>query len=213
MPSVSHYGLYYPTKAQGKMKKISNLLMKGLATVLPIGMTIYVVTWLVGTMDSVMHRALVLIIGSENYRPGMGILAGLVLLIGVGIIVNNYLVKRLIDVWDSWLTRIPLVKTVYSAFRDVVKLLPSGENQRDLQSVVTWRVAGARLLGFVTHDAIVQLKTHPEDSDLVAVYFPMSYMLGGYTLYLPKHELEPVNLSVEEAMRLAITGGMGTVKS
>jgi len=81
-----------------------------------------------------------------------------------------------------------------------------------LQSVVVWRVAGARLLGFVTHDAISQLKTHPEDSDLVAVYFPMSYMLGGYTLYLPQHDLEPLNLSVEEAMRLAITGGMGTVK-
>jgi len=194
------------------LKKLSNLLMKGFVTVLPIGMTIYIVSWLIGTMDSVMHRALAALIGAENYRPGMGILAGLFLLIGVGVIVNNYLVKRLIDLWDSWLTRIPLVKTVYSAFRDVVRLLPSGENQRDLQSVVVWRVAGARLLGFVTHDAIVQLKTHPEDADLVAVYFPMSYMLGGYTLYLPKHELEPLNLAVEEAMRLAITGGMGTVK-
>lgn len=193
-------------------KKLSAWLMKGLATVLPIGMTIYVVSWLVDTMDSVMHKILVLLIGPEYYRPGMGILAGLLLLIFVGVIVNNYVVKRMIDLWDSWLTRIPLVKTVYSAFRDVVKLLPSGEGQRDLQSVVTWRVSGARLLGFVTHDAIVQLKTHPEDADLVAVYFPMSYMLGGYTLYLPKHELEPVNLSVEEAMRLAITGGMGTVK-
>lgn len=194
------------------LKKLGNLLMKGLATVLPIGMTIYVVTWLVGTMDSVMHRLLSILIGPENYQPGMGVLAGLALLIIIGVVVNNYLVKRVIDLWESWLTRIPLIKTVYSAFRDVVKLLPSGESRRDLQSVVVWRVSGARLLGFVTHDAISQLKTHPEDSDLVAVYFPMSYMLGGYTLYLPQHDLEPLNLSVEEAMRLAITGGMGTSK-
>ena len=69
------------------LKKLGNLLMKGLATVLPIGMTIYVVTWMVGTMDSVMHRLLSFLIGSENYHPGMGVLAGLVLLIIIGVIV------------------------------------------------------------------------------------------------------------------------------
>jgi uncharacterized membrane protein len=143
----------------------------------------------------------------------MGILMGLVVLFIVGSLVNAYIVRRAIAVWEEFLGRIPLVKTVYGAVRDVTRLLPSGENKRDLQSVVVYRVGEARMLGFVTRDDLPELEKQAGGVDLVAVYFPLSYMLGGVTLYLPKNAVEPVDMPVEAAMRLALTGGMASASS
>lgn len=192
------------------MKSLTNILMKGLAAVLPIALTLYVVWWLVRTIESQMRGLLTLIVPPEQYRPGMGILVGLLLLFAVGSVVNAYIVRRAISVWDEFLERIPLVKTVYSAFRDIARLLPSGQNKRDLQSVVIWHVGEARLLGFVTRDDLPELEKQAGGVDLVAVYFPLSYMLGGLTVYLPKHAIERLDMPVEAAMRLAITGGMAS---
>jgi uncharacterized membrane protein len=192
------------------MKSLTNILMKGLAAVLPVALTLYVIWWLVRTLESAMRGLLTLVLPTEQYRPGMGILVGLLLLFAIGSVVNAYIVRRALTVWDEFLERIPLVKTVYSAFRDIARLLPSGQGRRDLQSVVIWRVGDARLLGFVTRDGLPELEHRTGGVELVAVYFPLSYMLGGVTLYLPKHAVEHIDMPVEAAMRLAITGGMAS---
>jgi uncharacterized membrane protein len=190
------------------MKRLSNILMKGLAAVLPIGLTLYFVWWLASKAESLMRGILTVIVPPERYHTGMGILVGLLLLFAVGSVVNAYIVRRAIGMWEELLGRIPLIKTVYGAFRDVARLLPSGQGKRDLQSVVVWRVGEARLLGFVTRDDLPELEKQAGGIDLVAVYFPLSYMLGGLTVYLPKQAVEPLDMPVEAAMRLAITGGM-----
>jgi len=192
------------------MKALTNILMKGLAAVLPIGLTLYAVWWLANSAESLMRGLITVIVPASQYRPGMGILAGLLVLFVVGSAVNAYIVRRALTVWEEFLGRIPLVKTVYGAVRDVTRLLPSGENKRDLQSVVVFRIGEARLLGFVTRDDLPELERQAGGVDLVAVYFPLSYMLGGVTLYLPKSAVEPVDMSGEAAMRLALTGGMAS---
>jgi uncharacterized membrane protein len=195
------------------MKALTNILMKGLAAVLPIGLTIYTVWWLARSAESLMHGLITTFVPPNDYRPGMGILAGLIVLFIVGTLVNAWIVRRALTVWEDFLGRIPLVKTVYGAVRDVTRLLPSGEAKRDLQSVVVWHVGDARMLGFVTRDHLPELEKQAGGIDLVAVYFPLSYMLGGVTLYLPKSVVEPVDMPVEAAMRLALTGGMASASA
>ena len=192
------------------MRRLTNILMKGLAAVLPIGLTLYAVWWLARTAEGLMRGVIMVVVPAEDYRPGMGILAGLLLLFIIGSVVNAYIVRRTISVWEEFLGRIPLVKTVYSAVRDITRLLPSGEGRRDLQSVVVWRVGDARLLGFVTREGLPEIEKHAGGIDLVAVYFPLSYMLGGVTVFLPKTAVEHIEMPVEAAMRLALTGGMAT---
>ena len=195
------------------MKLLTNLLMKGLATVLPIGLTIYAIWWLISRAEAMMHALINLIEPQAEYRPGMGILAGFVVLLVVGTLVNAYIVRRALALWEDLLSRIPVVKTVYGAFRDIMRLLPSGEGQQDLQSVVVYKMGDARMLGFVTRDDLPELERQAGGVDLVAVYFPLSYMMGGVTLFLPKGTLEYVDMTVEAAMRLAITGGMATTST
>jgi uncharacterized membrane protein len=86
--------------------------------------------------------------------------------------------------------------------------LPVGGKGRDLRRVVWWRFGSARVLGFVTEEHVNPRLFGAEAADLVAVYFPMSYQIGGHTLYLPKHELVETDLSVEEAMRMILIGGV-----
>ena len=192
------------------MRYLTNILMKGLAAVLPIGLTLYCIWWLARTAESLMHGIITVLVPPEHYRPGMGILAGLLLLFAVGSVVNAYIVRRAIAYWEDVLGRIPLVKTVYGAVRDITRLLPSGQAKSDLKSVVVYRLGDARLLGFVTRDDLPEFRKQAGGVELVAVYFPLSYMLGGVTLYLPKGSVERLDMTVEAAMRLAITGGMAT---
>ena len=74
--------------------------------------------------------------------------------------------------------------------------------------MVLARFADVHAIGFVTREDVpVALEAHG-GRDLVTVYFPMSYAFGGYTLYLPRDRVHPLDISVEDAMRLAITAGL-----
>ena len=64
------------------------------------------------------------------------------------------------------------------------------------------------VLGFVTREQFDDVPLDPQAEDAVAVYMPMSYQIGGYTLFLPRSALTPVDVSFEQGMRLAITGGV-----
>lgn len=192
------------------MKRLGALLMKGLVATLPLGLTIYAVYWLVTTIESLMHDLLLLFIDRATYRPGMGLFVGLGILLGMGMLVNAYIVRRVQGWIDRLIERIPGVKTVYGAIRDLMQLLPTGGKDRDLRSVVVVRFGDIRLLGFVTRDDLPELEAQAGGIDLVAVYLPMSYQVGGYTIYLPKDQCEPLDMPVETAMRMVITAGMSS---
>jgi uncharacterized membrane protein len=192
------------------MKKLGNLLMKGFATILPVALTIYVIWWLATTAETLLRRFITIFVPEEQYWPGLGLIVGFVILLAVGAMVNAYLVRRAIRAWEELLGRIPVVKTIYGAIRDLTNFLPSGDQRRDLRSVVVYRFNGARIVGFVTRDDLPELEAQAGGIDLVAVYFPMSYALGGYTLYLPKSEVEILDMPVETAMRMVLTGAMST---
>ena len=108
------------------MRKILTLTMSGLVTVLPLALTVYVIWWLVHTVEGWLRRALIAlrIVSPEHYWPGLGLIAGFLLLLLVGSLVNAYAGKILLKYWDDFLGRIPFVKTLYGGFRDVVSLLP-----------------------------------------------------------------------------------------
>jgi uncharacterized membrane protein len=193
------------------MRKIFTLTMSGLVTVLPLALTVYVIWWLVNTVEGWLRRALIglQIVKPEHYWPGLGLITGFFLLLAVGSLVNAYAGRIFLKYWDDFLGRIPFVKTLYGGFRDVVSLLPSGSGEkRDLQRVVLARFADVHAIGFVTREDLPLALETLGGQDWVTVYFPMSYAFGGYTLYLPRDRIQPLDISVEDAMRLAITAGL-----
>ena len=190
------------------MRRLWNTFLKGLAAVLPVALTVYVVFWLATTAESVLSGPLRAWLPEDRYWPGLGLLAAFALILLVGVLVDAYVVRRLFRYGESILARIPIVKTIFGAFKDFSRFLPAGGKGRDLKRVVLWRFGTAQMVGFVTEEQVNAKLFGGDDADLVAVYFPMSYQIGGYTLYLHKDELRETELSVEEAMRLVLIGGV-----
>ena len=189
------------------MKTIGRILLKGLLTILPIGLTLYFIYWLGVTAESLLSGTLKWMLPEGFYRPGMGLVAGFLVLFIVGLLVNAYVVRRVFGLGESLILRIPVVKTVYAALRDLTGLMRGGDGGRELERVVLVSIGRGKVLGFVTQEnaTIAGVGT---DESLVAVYLPMSYQIGGYTLYLPRDRIEPTDLSVEAAMRIVLTGGL-----
>jgi uncharacterized membrane protein len=190
------------------MQKFWNTILKGLVAVLPIGLTLYLVYWLAVTAERLLSPLLRLVLPEKLYWPGLGLLAGLLLLYLVGLAVNAYVVRNALRMGDHLLERIPLVKTIYVATRDFVGFFPSAGRGSDLKRVVLVPLGPGKVIGFVTSESASALGPAAKDAGLVAVYLPMSYMVGGYTLFLPRSVIEPTSLSVEAGMRLALMGGV-----
>jgi uncharacterized membrane protein len=189
------------------MKQLGSILLKGLVTILPIGLTVYFVYWLGITTETLLSRPIKLVIDDANYWPGMGLVTGFLLLFVVGLAVNAFLVRRLLGMGEDLLLRVPVVKTVYSAIRDMTRLVNTDKRKGDLDRVVTLDLGFGKLIGFVTQEHAKTLGIGGGD-DLVAVYLPMSYQIGGYTIYISRSKVTETDLSVEQAMRIVLTGGV-----
>ncbi|GAC26182.1 hypothetical protein GMES_3909 [Paraglaciecola mesophila KMM 241] len=183
------------------LKKIMLLVVQGLLAVVPITLTVYALYWLVTTVE----LALTPIIPAQWYFPGMGLVTGIVLLFFAGLLVNAYVVKVLLHWGERVFERIPLVKTFYGAIQDAVNLINVGKQQK-VQSVVSVQISDSiDLIGFVTNAE--GGKTLFNDAQKIGVYIPLSYQIGGYTLYIDKAKVTSLDIDVETAMRIALTGG------
>lgn len=190
------------------MRKIWNTVLKGLVAILPIGLTVYVVYWLAVSAERLFSSVIKLFVPEPYYWPGLGLLTGLVVLYFVGLAVNAYVVHRALRLSDELFERIPVVKTIYLAIRDFMRFFPSSGQGSEMQRVVLVPFGPGKVIGFVTADSGDMLRRAADAEQTIAVYLPMSYMVGGYTVFLPRELLEPTSLTVEEGMRIALMGGV-----
>ena len=190
------------------MRRIWNTVLKGLVAILPIGLTLYIVYWLAVAAERLFSRLIKLLVPDQYYWPGLGLIAGLLFLYVVGLAVNAYVVRHVLRAGDDLLARIPVVKTIYGATRDFMRFLPTSGKGSDLRRVVLVPFGPGKVIGFVTSETGNLLGDAHAQEDTVAVYLPMSYMVGGYTVFVPRQALEPTSLSVEAGMRLALMGGV-----
>lgn len=193
------------------MKKLSSIFLQGLAAILPIALTLYLLYWIGSSAEAVLGTLLKYALPIDFYVPGLGLLTGVLLTLLVGLLLKAYLVQALWDWVESLLARIPLVKTVFSAIQDMMRLL-SPAAQKDMSQVVLVPLGdtGYRILGFVTRQDTSDLPAGMGNADTIAVYTPMSYQIGGYTLLVPRDQVTPVDMSVEQAMRFALTAGVSS---
>ncbi|MGD8378185.1 MAG: DUF502 domain-containing protein [Gammaproteobacteria bacterium] len=191
------------------MKFISKTLLAGLAAVLPLAVTVYLLYWLATKAEAVLGTGLQFLIPPAWYHPGLGLAAGVIVLFLIGLLARTWLLTGILRLGDRLLGGLPLVKTVYGAIRDLTRFLAGGD-QREFDQVVSFRLGeeGPHMLGFVTRADLAGSAPSLGRDDVVAVYLPMSYQIGGYTLLVRRERLMPVAMSLEDAMRFTVTAGM-----
>ena len=126
----------------------------------------------------------------------------------IGLAANFFLVRWLVNTVETVLLRIPLVTILFEALKDVAQLFSKNRDE-ELGQVVAVDIGDMRLVGFVTQSgALLPGKFADNAQELrVAVYLPMSYQLGGYTVYVPRDKVTPLDISADRAMRAVLTGG------
>ncbi|MGR9106026.1 MAG: DUF502 domain-containing protein [Gammaproteobacteria bacterium] len=189
------------------MSYVSRLFFKGLFTVLPVLLTFYLLYWILSSMEGLLNRYVVAFIPDFLHFPGMGILTAVGLLIGIGFLMNHFVSDKLSRFFENLLTKIPLIKTVYRPLKDLMHLFAKKPNQ-SMQRVVlvTLPAINIKLLGLVTRDKFDDLPASSIPEQHLAVYIPGSYFLGGVTLIVPKNQLQELDMPVEQAVKLALTG-------
>ena len=144
------------------MKRLGNIMFKGLVTMLPALLTFYILFWLVSSAETILGGMLDLLLPVGWYIPGMGLLAGLVAIFLFGLPLNAFLVRRLLDLGEKLMDNIPLIKTLYGSLKDFIGFFA---NKRDSQfnQVVTMDLEFGgkpmRMIGFVTCSDFSSLPT------------------------------------------------------
>ena len=182
------------------------LFFKGLATIIPIALTLIIVFWLAGLAENGIGRMLQHLMPDDWYVRGMGLFGGILVVVLIGLLSQVYLFRKIIDFGEGILDRMPVFKSVFRATKDFVDYF-SGDNKREFNQVVRLNhPSGYSILGFVTREDLSDLPFGDESE--VAVYLPLSYQVAGYTLFVPKKWCEPVDMPFEDALRLILTAAM-----
>lgn len=135
-------------------------------------------------------------------------------MIAVGVLVNNLITGKIINFFINQFERMPFIKAIYSPLRDLISLF-GGDGPDSMKKVVLVKLdkIGVECIGLVTREEFSDLPEGSIGTEKIAVYIPMSYMLGGFTTIVDRSQVTPIDIPVEKAIKLAITGWIKAEKN
>lgn len=190
------------------MKRLYKYFFRGLLAVLPLALTLYLLVFFLGWVESIALGVFRPLIGGF-YVPGMGLLLGIGFIVGIGALLSKAEVRDVLAFIELPFTKLPVVKSIYSSLKSFSDYF-SPKGKSGSQQVVVLRPPGTEVevVGLVTRRGFTDLPPGFLAGERVAVYLPMGYMIGGYTVFVPASWVTPVNMSVEEAMRSSLIAWM-----
>jgi len=195
------------------IKKTSKLFLQGLLAILPVVLTIYILYWLAVSAESILGKAIRLVLPEKFYLPGMGVLASFLVILAIGILLKLWLFRKIFHWGEKIIEELPLIKFLYSSIRDLTSFFDSSKNKNFNKVVmVTLIKDDIKIMGLVTREDFEGLPEKIYKDDKVAVFLPWSYQMGGFTIMVSKSKLEPIELSVDQALKFMLTAGVSTEK-
>jgi len=187
-------------------------VMAGLLVWVPLGITIYVMVWLVTTLD----QTLLLI--PEHLRPeavfgfhipGLGVLLSFAILLATGFLAANFFGQRLIRMWEAVLGRIPVVKSIYSSVKQVSDTVLSDQGTAFRKALlVEFPRPGCWTIAFLTGAPSDAVADHLR-GEFISVYVPTTpNPTGGYFVMIPRESIRELDMSVDDALKYIISMGV-----
>lgn len=191
------------------LKFISRNILTGLVTILPVALTIYFLFWMAVSVESVLGGMIRKLIPDILYWPGIGVATALLVSFVLGLLMRAYVVQQLFARGEQFLYRMPLIKSVYKAIRDFFHFF-SPTAKKEFEQVVSVKIGdtGMKVIGFVTQAVPERLPEGFREEDSILVYLPLSYMIGGYAVLVPRSSVQPLKMKMEDAMRFTLTAGV-----
>lgn len=186
------------------LKSVAKHFGIGLAAVLPFAFAIWVVIFVVTSVDS--------LVGEYFYWPGihipgLGFVAVLVFITLIGLLSRIY-ISRVVFHWaDLLFTKTPIVKSLYTLAKELIDNVTRRRNAFKEPVLVEWPDERALVLGFVTSEKLPQ--NMDSDGSRVSVYLPNAFQFAGATVIVQRDRIKPCGLTVEQAFKFALSAGLG----
>lgn len=190
---------------------IKRYLLAGLLVLVPIGITIWVLHFLITSLDQT-----ILLLPSPwrptwhgELIPGFGIILAFCMLLVTGVIASNVFGKQFVKAWDNLVNRIPVVGGIYKSVKQLSDPVLSENGQAFSKAVlIEFPHPGYHSIAFLTNNVEGELASKLGDGH-VAVYIPTTpNPTGGYMLLVPKSRLQPLDMSVDQALKYIISMGV-----
>ena len=194
------------------MSALRQYLIAGLLVWLPILVTVLIIKFLIDLMDTTL-LLLPSAIQPENLLgfniPGLGVVLSAVVLLSTGMVVTNLMGRNMVSLWERLLMRIPLVRPIYSAAKQLSETLLSGSGKSFRKVVlVEYPRPGLWTLAFLTGDGVSEV-IEKTGRDLVNIYVPTTpNPTSGFFLMVPSKDLIELNMSVDAGIKLILSAGV-----
>lgn len=184
----------------------------GLLVLVPLFITAWVLNTVIGMMDQTL-----LLLPAEwrpealfgRQIPGFGVIVTLLIVLSTGIVATNFFGRKLIDLWEHFLGRLPFVKSLYNSVKQVSDTLFSDSGNAFRKALlVQFPHQGTWTIGFQTGTPGGDVANHLH-GDYVSVYVPTTpNPTGGYFIMLPKSDVIELDMTVDEALKYIISMGV-----
>jgi uncharacterized membrane protein len=195
-------------------KKVKKIFLTGLAVTIPIGLTIYILIFLISLMDGMLN-----IIPSRlhpdqvlGFRiPGLGIIFTLILILAMGLMTRSILGRRLLLWGETLVYKIPLVRGIYQALKQIVFAMMGTKGESFKRVVlVEFPRKGLYTVAFVTGIASGEVQEKTEER-CINIFIPTTpNPTSGFYMMVPENQVVRLDMSVEEAFKLIMSGGIVT---
>ena len=188
-------------------RKLNSIFLKGLLTLLPFALTVSLLIWIVRSLETSFGDVLTTMLPERFYVPGLGLVLAVLAIMLTGIVVENYLGGSFLKRFEELLKHTPVIRTIYSPLKDLADLFSRTQNSDQGQQVVFVQTApGIESMGLVMRDNFDDLPAAAVPQGKLAVFIPLSYGFGGFTVVVDRSAVRDAGLPAERALQLAITG-------
>lgn len=182
------------------MRLLVRYFFRGLLVFVPAVLTVAIVVFVFRKVDAWMGLPI----------PGVGFAATIAIIVVTGALASNFVTRRIFELVEALFRRLPFVKLLYSAIRDVTDAFVGERKGFDRPvTVVLDEASGLRAVGFLTRDSLAEVGL----PDLVAVYLPQSYNFAGMMVLVPRRLVTPLSVKGADAMAFVVSGGAAEVRA
>ncbi len=186
--------------------RLRTYFLAGLLVFLPVAVTLSLLLWFFQIVDGFLGNRLTGVIGRPV--PGLGLLVTLLVIFGLGVVATNVLGRRLVEAFDRLMLRIPFARSIYSATKqisDSILMKHKAAFQRAV--LIEWPRKGLFTVGFVTGESSDPRAASPKRILHVFVVGTPNPTTG-FLMLVPEDEAQPLDMSIEDALKLVISGGI-----
>ena len=194
-------------KKRSILAKIRNYFIAGVVVLIPIGITIYLTLFLISITSKILPKE----INPNHYLPynvpGVEILISVILITLIGFLSLSFIGRKLLDVFDNILKKIPILRTIYSAIVQMTETFTKSDNKKKNVVLVEYPRKGSWAVGFATRENTGEISNKTQQK-LINVFIPTTpNPTSGFLLMFPKEDVIYLDLTFEEASKFIVSAG------